>query len=72
MRYTTPLLREIRQAIGHVLRDQRTRRRMTLHKLSRLTGIPAARLDQYELGKNDIGLDEMVKVWCALCAIERH
>lgn len=39
---------------------------MPLPKLARLTGISVERLDQLELGKNEIQLDEWLKISCAL------
>lgn len=39
---------------------------MPLRKLARLTGISELLLDHYELGKNEIALDEMLKIACAL------
>lgn len=39
---------------------------MPLRKLARLTGVSELLLDHYELGKNEIALDEMLKIACAL------
>ncbi|MBI1275180.1 helix-turn-helix domain-containing protein [bacterium] len=66
MHYTTHLLRHMRATIGQNIRHHRTQQKMPLHKLSRLTGIPERLLDHYELGKNEIRLDEMLKIACVL------
>jgi transcriptional regulator with XRE-family HTH domain len=39
---------------------------MPLLKLARLTSINESRLDQFELGKNEIRMDELLKIACAL------
>lgn len=64
--YSTHLLRHLRLTIGRNIHQRRCERRLTLCKLSRLTGIPERLLDHYELGKNEIALDEMLKIACAL------
>lgn len=64
--YSTRLLRHLRLTIGRNIHQRRCERRLTLRKLSRLTGIPERLLDHYELGKNEIALNEMLKVACAL------
>ncbi len=66
MQYTTHLLRHVRATIGHAIHDARRRQKMPLPKLARLTGISVERLDQLELGKNEIQLDEVLKIRCAL------
>ena len=65
MHYSTHLLRHLRFTIGQNLHARRVKRKWTLKKLSRLTGIPAHKLDQYELGKGEIRLDEVLKLACA-------
>jgi len=37
-----------------------------LSKLAQLTGIPENLLDHYELGKQEIRLDDMLKIACGL------
>ena len=64
--YSTHLLRHLRLTIGHNIHQRRCDQRLTLRKLSRLTGISEVLLDHYELGKNEIALDEMLKIACAL------
>jgi transcriptional regulator with XRE-family HTH domain len=34
--------------------------------LAKQSGVPEERLDRYELGKNEIRLDELLKLACAL------
>ncbi|MBY0407202.1 MAG: helix-turn-helix domain-containing protein [Rickettsiales bacterium] len=64
MTYSTHLLRHTRFIIGQNIRRLRARERMTLSSLSRRCGVPEHRLDQYELGKNAIALDDMLKIAC--------
>lgn len=64
--YSTKLLRDTRRAIGRDLHAARLAKRMTLQKLSRLTGIPVQKLDWYELGKGEISLEELLKLGCVL------
>lgn len=65
--YSPHLLRHLRLTIGRNIHQRRCEQRLTLRKLSRLTGIAEDLLDHYELGKNEIALDEMLKIACALC-----
>lgn len=64
--YSTHLLRHLRLTIGQNIHRHRSRQKLPLKKLARLTGISEPLLDQYELGKNEIQLDEMLKIACAL------
>ncbi len=64
--YSTHLLRHLRTAIGRNIHQRRSERKLTLRKLAKLTGISESLLDQYELGKNEIALHEMLKIACAL------
>lgn len=64
--YSTHLLRHLRLTIGHNIHQRRSERKLTLCKLAKLTGISEGLLDHYELGKNEIALDEMLKIACAL------
>lgn len=41
---------------------------MSLKKLARLSGVPEARLDQYELVRNQITLEDLLKVACVIDA----
>ncbi|MDE3061189.1 MAG: helix-turn-helix domain-containing protein [Pseudomonadota bacterium] len=66
MQYSTHLLRHLRFTIGQNIHRQRAGRRMPLRKLSRLSGVSERLLDHYELGKNEICLDELLKIACAL------
>jgi transcriptional regulator with XRE-family HTH domain len=64
MTYSTHLLRHLRGTIGQNIRTLRTKHKMPLHKLSGLCGVPEHMIDQYELGKYEIRLDEMLKIAC--------
>lgn len=66
MIYSTHLFRHVRFTIGQTIQRHRVAQKMTLTKLSRLTGISENKLDQYELGKNEISLQELLKVTCVL------
>jgi transcriptional regulator with XRE-family HTH domain len=66
MHYSTHLLRHLRFAIGQHICYQRTRQKMTLRYLARKSGVPEHKLDQYEIGKNEIGLDDLLKIACVL------
>jgi len=68
MQYSPHLLRHTRLTIGRNIHQLRVKQKMPLRKLSRLTGIPEALLDQFELGKDDIRLEGLVKIACALKA----
>lgn len=64
--YSTHLLRHLRMTIGRNIHQRRSERKLTLRKLAKLTDISEGLLDHYELGKNEIALDEMLKIACAL------
>lgn len=64
--YSTHLLRHLRLTIGQNIHRHRSQQRLPLKKLAQLTGISEQLLDHYELGKNEIALDEMLKIACAL------
>jgi transcriptional regulator with XRE-family HTH domain len=66
MLYSTHLLRHLRQVIGQNIHALRVHRKITLRKLARLTGVPEHLLDHYELGKNEIGLSDLLKISCVL------
>ncbi len=66
MQYSPHLLRHTRLTIGRNIHQSRVKQKMPLRKLARLTGIPEALLDQFELGKDDIRLEGLVKIACAL------
>ena len=58
----TKMFRQLRAVIGGNIRKYRTARRLTLQRLSRLTDIPANKLDRYELGKDELTLWNAVKI----------
>lgn len=64
--YSTHLLRHLRFTIGQNIHRHRSQQKLPLKKLAKLTGISEGLLDHYELGKNEIALDEMLKIACAL------
>jgi transcriptional regulator with XRE-family HTH domain len=66
MQYHYKLLRHLRLTIGQDIHNARIKQKITLRKLSQRSGIPEHLLDQYELGKNDITLEEWLKIACAL------
>lgn len=66
MQYSTHLLRHLRYTIGQNIHAQRSEQKLPLRKLAKLTGVSEQLLDHYELGKNEIGLDELLKIACAL------
>lgn len=66
MQYSTLLLRHWRFTIGQNIHRQRAKQKLPLKKLAHLTGVSEMLLDHYELGKNEIRLDEMLKIACAL------
>lgn len=66
MAYTSDLVRNLRSTIGYNIHRLRAERKLTLSHLSSLTGVSVLLLDHYELGKNEIRLDEMLKIACAM------
>jgi transcriptional regulator with XRE-family HTH domain len=64
--YSTHLLRHLRLTIGQNIHHHRCKQKLPIRKLAKLTGISELLLDHYELGKNEIALDEMLKIACAL------
>jgi len=64
--YSTHLLRHLRFTIGQNIHRHRSQQRLPLKKLAQLTGISEQLLDQYELGKDEIRLDTLLKIACAL------
>jgi transcriptional regulator with XRE-family HTH domain len=68
MQYSTHLLRHLRLTIGQNIHTLRARRKLPLAKLSRLSGVSEAMIDQYELGKHQIPLEHLLRIACALKA----
>lgn len=59
-------VRELRKMIGARIHFLRVQKRETLHHLSHATCIGIEKLDQYELGKNEISIEVLVKLAFAL------
>ncbi len=59
-------VRAMRRRIGLNIRALRTMRRMPLEKLSRLSGLAPDTIDRLELGKDEIGLDHIMRLSAAL------
>ena len=59
-------VRELRKTIGARIHFLRVQKRETLHHLSRAACISIEKLDQYELGKNEISIEALVKLAFAL------
>ena len=66
MQYSTHLLRHKRLIIGKNIHRYRSKQKLPLWKLARLTGVSEFLLDYYELGKNELPFVEMLKIACAL------
>ncbi|MGB9154307.1 MAG: helix-turn-helix transcriptional regulator [Alphaproteobacteria bacterium] len=66
MTYSTHLLRHLRLTIGQNIHRLRRDKKMPLGILSGLSGLPREKIDHYELGKNEITLDHMLRIACAL------
>jgi transcriptional regulator with XRE-family HTH domain len=64
MQYTTQLLRRLRFIIGRNIHTMRLKHKMPLRKLARLSSINEVRLDHFELSKNEVRLDELLKIAC--------
>lgn len=64
--YNPHLYRQLRRTIGSNIHALRLERGVTLHRLSLLTGISIELLDQFEMGKNEIALRELLKISCVL------
>ena len=66
MIYSTKLLRALRAEIGRNLHAARVRRKLVLGKLARLSGVAEDKIDRYELGKNEIRIEELLRLACVL------
>ena len=59
-------LRIIQKNIGNNIHETRLRKKITLNRLSRLTGLSMRLIDQYEMGKNNLRIRELFKISSAL------
>ncbi len=66
MQYSTHLLRHTRFIIGHNIHHHRRKQKIPLPRLAKLTSLPELLIDHYELGKNEVRLDHLLKIACAL------
>lgn len=66
MPYSVHLLRRTRLIIGQNIHKRREQRKITLEKLSALSGVEPWRIDHYELGKSNIPLQDLLRIACAL------
>lgn len=66
MQYSTHLLRHTRLIIGRNIHHHRSKQTIPLHRLASLTGLSELLIDHYELGKNEIRLDHLLRIACAL------
>jgi transcriptional regulator with XRE-family HTH domain len=66
MHYSTHLLRHLRVTIGQNIHTARLKQKMTLRTLSKKSDVPEYLIDQYELGKNQIGLEQLLRIACVL------
>lgn len=60
------LLRHLRNVIGGNIHYHRRRKSMPLGILSKRSGVSRDRLEQYELGGNEISLEHLLRIACAL------
>ena len=66
MIYSTHLLRHLRTVIGRNIHNARVERKLVLRKLATASGVSEDLIDRYELGKNEIRLDELLRIACVL------
>ena len=66
MKYSTHLLRHKRFIIGQNIHHHRRKKKIPLPRLARLTSLSELLIDHYELGKNEVRLDHLLKISCAL------
>ena len=66
MRYDVHKLRHLRRVIGRNIHVLRLQRGLPLHKLARITALDDRRIDLYEIGKDEINLNDLFKIACAL------
>lgn len=66
MNNITKELRLLRKNIGKNIHDIRLKKKITLEKLSNYTKISTRLLDHYEMGKGEIGFNQLLKICLAL------
>jgi hypothetical protein len=66
MQYSAHLLRHTRLIIGRNIHHHRSKKKIPLHRLAKLTSLSEHLIDHYELGKNEIRLDHLLRIACAI------
>lgn len=61
MKYSTHLFRHTRLIIGQNIHHHRSKQKLPLRRLAKLTSLSELLIDHYELGKNEISLDQLLK-----------
>ena len=64
--YSTHLLRHFRYKIGENIHRMRAKQKMPMRKLAQATDVSIEHIDDYELGRNEIPFDHILKIACAL------
>lgn len=62
--YSTHLFRHTRAQIGRNIYQLRVKHGLTLQKIAKCSGVPLEKLDQYEIGKNEISVADLLKIAC--------
>lgn len=55
-------IRAIRKTIGANMQAVRMKKKITLQRCARITGISIATLDKYEMGKGELNIPALVKI----------
>lgn len=66
MHYNVNLLRHLRFTIGKNICALREEKRLSLQKLSALSGVAEEKLGYYEQGRFEIRLEDMLRLACIL------
>lgn len=66
MNFNPNTIRHYVRATGRNIHNLRQKKRFTLNKLSRLSGLPISLLDQCELGKNRMPVVDLMKIAAVL------
>ncbi len=63
--YSHDRINHLRITIGRKIYHLRCERRLSLRKLAMHAGLSVRKLDHYEIGKNEITLDQLLRIACA-------